>query len=88
MRYGLIGVMRLIAAIVAYHHSQWSMAPSPTSPALDAEPSVACEGNTRCAEMHSCEEAAFYLEHCPNTRMDEDNDGVPCEPQWCRADRR
>ncbi|WP_374012942.1 excalibur calcium-binding domain-containing protein [Pseudoxanthomonas koreensis] len=23
------------------------------------------------------------IRHCPGTKMDGDNDGVPCETQWC-----
>ena len=27
--------------------------------------------------------ADFFLNNCPDTKMDGDNDGVPCEKQWC-----
>lgn len=43
-----------------------------------------CDGRTRCAQMTSCEEARFFLDNCPGTAMDGDNDGIPCEGQWCR----
>jgi hypothetical protein len=33
--------------------------------------------------MRSCEEATYFLRNCPNTKMDGDHDGVPCERQWC-----
>jgi hypothetical protein len=33
--------------------------------------------------MHSCAEATFFLRNCPGVKMDGDNDGVPCETQWC-----
>ncbi|MCC4586602.1 excalibur calcium-binding domain-containing protein [Xanthomonas sp. NCPPB 1067] len=33
--------------------------------------------------MRSCDDATYVLQHCPNTRMDGDGDGVPCEQQWC-----
>ena len=33
--------------------------------------------------MTSCEEATYFIQHCPNTTMDGDHDGVPCEQQWC-----
>ena len=37
-------------------------------------------GNKRyCREMSSCKEAKFYLQECGLTRLDGDNDGVPCE---------
>ena len=42
-----------------------------------------CDGRTRCTQMTSCEEATYFVQHCPNTTMDGDDDGVPCEQQWC-----
>ena len=42
-----------------------------------------CDGRTRCPDMHSCEEATWFLRNCPGTQMDGDGDGVPCESQWC-----
>jgi len=42
-----------------------------------------CQGKTVCSEMTSCSEATFYLNNCPNTTIDGNNDGVPCESQWC-----
>ena len=51
---------------------------------LDEAPApYACDGRTRCSEMNSCDEARWVLRHCPNTEMDGDGDGVPCEQQWC-----
>lgn len=41
-----------------------------------------CEGKTHCSEMGSKAEAEFYLHNCPNTEMDGDNDGNPCEQQF------
>lgn len=38
-----------------------------------------CEGKTKCAEMVSCAEALFYLNHCGLERLDGDKDGRPCE---------
>jgi len=43
-----------------------------------------CDGRTHCSQMTSCEEATFFLKNCPDTKMDGNNDGVPCEKQWCR----
>lgn len=43
-----------------------------------------CDGRTACSQMKSCAEATFFLQNCPNTTMDGNNDGVPCERQWCR----
>lgn len=42
-----------------------------------------CSGKIYCSEMSSCAEAKFYLRNCPGTRMDGNNDGIPCEKQWC-----
>jgi len=28
-------------------------------------------------------EATWFLQHCAGTKMDGDNDGIPCETQWC-----
>jgi len=42
-----------------------------------------CDGRTMCSQMTSCEEATFFLRNCPNTQMDGDGDGIPCERQWC-----
>jgi hypothetical protein len=43
-----------------------------------------CDGRTHCSQMRSCEEATYFIQHCPNTKMDGNNDGVPCERQWCK----
>ena len=42
-----------------------------------------CDGRTRCAQMTSCDEAVYFLQHCPGVQMDGDGDGTPCEQQWC-----
>jgi cold shock CspA family protein len=76
-----------------------ALAPTPTSKETEPEASIPtvvtttpeprvsspyrCDGRTRCSEMNSCAEAKFFLRNCPGARMDGDNDGVPCEQQWC-----
>ncbi len=42
-----------------------------------------CDGRTHCSQMRSCAEAEFFIKNCPNTKMDGNNDGEPCEQQWC-----
>jgi cold shock CspA family protein len=42
-----------------------------------------CDGRTHCSQMTSCAEAEYFIAHCPNTAMDGDGDGEPCEAQWC-----
>ena len=56
---------------------------SETASVRTASPEFRCEGKRRCSEMRSCEEATFYQRNCPNTEMDGDADGIPCEQQWC-----
>lgn len=43
-----------------------------------------CDGRRYCSEMTSRAEANFFLQHCPDTAMDGDQDGIPCEfsPRW------
>ena len=52
------------------------------------EPSISnnykCDGRIHCSQMTSCEEATFFLRNCPGVKMDGNNDGVPCEMQWCK----
>ena len=43
-----------------------------------------CSGKIYCSEMISCAEAYFYLNNCPGTKLDGNNDGEPCERQWCK----
>ena len=42
-----------------------------------------CAGKIHCSQMGSCEEATFYQQNCPGTKMDGDGDGIPCERQLC-----
>jgi cold shock CspA family protein len=42
-----------------------------------------CDGRTHCSQMTSCEEATYFLKHCPGAQMDGNGDGEPCEQQWC-----
>ena len=44
-----------------------------------------CDGRTHCSQMTSCTEAKFFLKNCSDTKMDGNNDGVPCEQQWCTS---
>lgn len=53
------------------------------TPSHAAVERFACDGRTHCSQMRSCAEATYFIQHCPNTKMDGDSDGVPCERQWC-----
>jgi hypothetical protein len=59
---------------------------SPPAPKVEAAPNTSfkCDGRTYCSQMTSCAEATFFLKNCPGVKMDGNNDGVPCEQQWCR----
>lgn len=45
--------------------------------------SYKCDGRIHCSQMTSCAEAKFFLANCSGVKMDGDNDGIPCEKQWC-----
>ncbi len=47
-----------------------------------SKPKFKCDGRQYCSQMNSFEEAKFFLKNCPNTKMDGDNDGIPCERQF------
>ena len=54
------------------------------APAADQPASgFKCDGRTHCSQMRSCAEAEYFLRNCPNTKMDGNRDGEPCERQWC-----
>ena len=38
-----------------------------------------CDGRQYCTQMSSRAEAVFFINNCPNTKMDGDGDGDPCE---------
>jgi len=83
---------RLVAAAIVgilawqgYLHYQHGMLTAGAAPVDVDEPvQFKCDGRTRCSQMTSCEEATFFLRNCPGVKMDGNNDGVPCEKQWCR----
>lgn len=50
----------------------------------EADSPFECDGRTMCPQMTSCAEATYFIQHCPNTKMDGNKDGVPCERQWCQ----
>lgn len=62
--------------------SRSAMPGAATESAADSprtRPGFVCDGREHCSQMTSCEEARFFLRHCPNTKMDGDGDGQPCE---------
>ncbi|HEY9144016.1 MAG TPA: excalibur calcium-binding domain-containing protein [Arenimonas sp.] len=87
---GALALVLLIAGIWAV--VVWRGA-DPTAPrsAAVALPLVAeqpaerfqCDGRMHCSQMKSCAEATYFIRNCPDTRMDGDRDGIPCESQHC-----
>ncbi|MBL0918975.1 MAG: cold shock domain-containing protein [Hydrogenophaga sp.] len=69
-------------AVQAPPLSSPTQALAPQAPASAASP-FNCDGRTHCSQMTSCQEAKYFLAHCPGVKMDGNNDGVPCEQQWC-----
>lgn len=57
---------------------------SPASSAPSPSQRFQCDGRQYCSQMGSYEEARFFIQHCPNTEMDGDGDGIPCESQFNR----
>lgn len=55
----------------------------PVMSTKSAAQSFSCDGRQHCSQMTSCAEATYFSNHCPNTKMDGNHDGVPCEQQWC-----
>ncbi|RRV17461.1 excalibur calcium-binding domain-containing protein [Pseudomonas saudiphocaensis] len=56
----------------------------PQRSATAVSSSFQCDGRQHCSQMRSYEEAVFFLRNCPNTKMDGDGDGIPCEQQFRR----
>lgn len=91
----VIGLVAVVA-IAAYGYGEFknrkavydgqraTQAPAMAAPAQEsAGQSFRCDGRQHCSQMRSCAEATYFIRHCPNTKMDGNNDGVPCEQQWC-----
>ena len=52
--------------------------------ALKPHPEFQCRAEKNsCSRMTSCAEALFHEERCGISDMDGDQDGIPCEQQWC-----
>ena len=94
----LIGLVLLLAlgAFGFNHYRKFASVSSSSSrpqtstaqPAIEPAATAAtfrCDGRTHCSQMTSCTEAKFFLKNCPGTKMDGNNDGTPCEQQWCTS---
>jgi cold shock CspA family protein len=81
----------VMVVLVAYGYGEYTRRAAPLAATATKQeilaPSQAyiCDGRTHCSQMTSCAEATFFLRNCPNVQMDGNNDGVPCEQQWCTS---
>lgn len=78
-----------MVVLLAYGYGEYSRRKTvlppkePKSDLLAPSQAYSCDGRTHCSQMTSCAEATFFLRNCPDVQMDGNNDGVPCEQQWC-----
>ena len=79
---------RVITPPSWYGHPPGNGRASSPSSAASATAKFVCDGRQHCTQMRSCEEANFFLRNCPDTKMDGDRDGIPCEEQFCGHDGR
>jgi cold shock CspA family protein len=87
-RPGLLGrliPLGLVIALGAYGYNEYTHRVTPQT-AHAVQSSVAavpspfhCDGRQHCSQMRSRAEAEYFLMNCPDTKMDGDHDGIPCE---------
>ncbi|WP_417658888.1 excalibur calcium-binding domain-containing protein [Pseudidiomarina sp.] len=46
---------------------------------LRKSPEFHCDGRRYCPQMTSREEAEYFMHFCPNTELDDNQNGIPCE---------
>jgi cold shock CspA family protein len=79
----IVVVMGLYANRTEPVKASFTRATAESQPVSQGGDDYRCEGKQRCYEMTSCREAKFYNRNCPDTKMDGDGDGIPCEDQLC-----
>jgi cold shock CspA family protein len=94
---GVLVLILVVAGVGAYGYNHFAQAqkrralasqPSTSTAEPSASPShpvFRCDGRTHCSQMTSCAEAKWFINNCPGTQMDGNNDGTPCEQQWCTS---
>ena len=83
------GMFLALALLVAWHYfSKESDVPHKASlqdagivtrPTAQSASGFKCDGRVYCSQMTSRAEAEFFVRNCPDTKMDGDRDGIPCE---------
>ena len=84
----VLGVIAVLALGLGAYSTYTSRRGDEVMPAISSEAETpvqefSCDGRAHCNQMRSCAEATYFLQNCPGTKMDGDNDGEPCEDQWC-----
>ncbi len=51
---------------------------------MEVQQKFHCDQRQYCSQMTSYEEAKYFTDNCPDTKMDGDGDGIPCERQFGR----
>jgi cold shock CspA family protein len=84
--YRFIPVLLVVAAVSLYskfaNQNVSTDLPLPIAETTKPTQNFQCQGKVYCSDMTSYEEAEFYLQNCPGTKVDGDNDGIPCEQQF------
>lgn len=73
------GYQRLSSSLTTSPNQYVPSAITPNNPVSDTKSRFSCDGRQYCSQMTSRSEAEYFINHCPNTKMDGDKDGVPCE---------
>lgn len=74
---------RAVAVDARHGITAQSMAAPNNATAAAPSPVFRCDGREHCSQMTSCAEATWFIRNCPNTKMDGDHDGIPCEQGLC-----
>jgi cold shock CspA family protein len=83
--FGRVIPLGMVIALGVYGYDAYThRTPPQTAPAVPSSITAApspfhCDGRQHCSEMVSRAEAEFFLRNCPDTKMDGDHDGIPCE---------
>jgi len=48
---------------------------------ISQEPIYTCDGRKYCSQMNSLEEAVFFMRNCPDTNLNKNFDGIPCQDE-------
>src|SRR5688572_9204750 len=59
------------------HEDEMPAAGTSPEPEPVERSNFACDGRQYCSQMTSCEEAMYFLENCPDVKMDGERDGIP-----------